>query len=152
MHVSQIHSSNSLLLFVFLQRGKVVETKVVPCGRSGLTSKSDIFHTNMQINGPKSVHMQNYGRATITKILNYTGSRGVKLSQKVFFWGGLLFWLTLYSTHSGSDHGGCSVSIDSTDNTSDEVEESEDAIVTQLLHSDTQHDYSTRETIDADHV
>ena len=88
MHVSQIHSSNSLLLFVFLQRGKVVETKVVPCGRSGLTSKSDIFHTNMQINGPKSVHMQNYGRATITKILNYTGSRGVKLSQKVFFFGG----------------------------------------------------------------
>lgn len=38
------------------------------------------------------------------------------------------------STHSGSDDGAISVSIDSTHDAGNEVEQSEDAVVAELLH------------------
>ena len=41
------------------------------------------------------------------------------------------------STHTGSDDGAISVSIDCADDTRGEVEQSEDAVVAELLHSDT---------------
>jgi len=51
------------------------------------------FNTNIQINGPKLVHMYVYGWAMTKEIFNYTGSLKVKISQKVFFlWGGANFW------------------------------------------------------------
>jgi len=45
----------------------------------GRTSKNDTIHTNIQINGPKLV------------IFSHTGSPQMKISQKVFFWGGATF-------------------------------------------------------------
>ena len=60
----------------------------------GSYDTNDTIHTNIQINGPKLVQTQEYVWAIATIIFSYTGSPQVKISQKVFFWGGGYFFLT----------------------------------------------------------